>query len=72
MLTYATVFVFRAHWVVDMEWTWDDLFLVCITGQGSVCLLTRLGEPALIQTHGRRVEMGPKCFLPLHPLIIVE
>ena len=58
--------------VVDMQWTSDDLFLVCVTGQGSMCVLTRLGEPILMQTRGCSMEMGPKLYLPLHPLIMVR
>lgn len=53
-----------------MQWTCDNLFLACITKQGTVCLLTRLGEPVLIQTYGCSVEMGPKPYLPLHPLVM--
>ena len=58
--------------VVDMQWTSDDLFLVCVTGQGSMCVLTRLGEPMLLHTQGCSMEMGPKLYLPLHPLIVVR
>jgi hypothetical protein len=58
--------------VKDMEWTCDDLFLACITGQGSICVVPRLGEPVLIQTRGCNVEMGPKYFLPLHPLVSIQ
>ena len=62
----------RQYWVADMQWTCDSLFLACILKQGTVCLLTRLGEPLLIQTFGSSVEMGPKPYLPLHPLITVR
>ena len=58
--------------VLDMEWTSDDLFLVCVTGQGSMCVLTRLGEPVLLHTQGCSMEMGPKLYLPLHPIIVVR
>lgn len=52
-------------------WTWDDLFLVCVIGQGSVCMLTRMGEPVVLQSYGHRLEMGPSMFLPLHPLVSI-
>ena len=32
-----------------MQWTWDDLFLVVITKQGSLGVLSRLGEPLVPQ-----------------------
>ena len=66
------VFCYRWYWVADMKWTSDDLFLVCVTKQGALAILSRLGEPLLVQTHGNSIEMGPKLFLPLHPLIVVQ
>ncbi|CAC5367073.1 JBTS17 [Mytilus coruscus] len=39
----------RNFWVSDMEWTCDSLFLACSLRNGCVCLLTRLGEPLVIQ-----------------------
>ena len=56
----------------DMAWTYDSLFLACILNNGSVCLLSRLGEPIAIQTSGDNIDMGPACFLPLHPAITVQ
>ena len=61
----------RSFWVADMCWTHDDLFLACVLKLGSMCMLTRLGEPLLMQTYGCSVEMGPRPFLPLHPLVAV-
>ena len=55
-----------------MAWTFDDLFVACVLRQGSFCMLTRLGEPLVIETYGCSVEMGPKPFLPLHPLVYVR
>ena len=62
----------RSFWVADMCWTFDDLFLACMLRQGTLCMLTRLGEPAMIQTYGCSIELGPRPFLPLHPLIMVK
>ena len=62
----------RWFWVSDMAWTFDDLFVACVLRQGSFCMLTRLGEPLVIETYGCSVEMGPKPFLPLHPLVYVR
>jgi hypothetical protein len=55
-----------------MAWLPDDLFLAVILANGSAALLTRLGEPIAIATHGHSVDMGPAYFLPLHPLITVQ
>ena len=63
---------FRAFWVSDMEWTCDSLFLACSLRNGCVCLLTRLGEPVVIEIVGQSMDMGPSHFLPLHPLIMVR
>ncbi|XP_078688724.1 uncharacterized protein LOC144920408 isoform X2 [Branchiostoma floridae x Branchiostoma belcheri] len=62
--------ILRTYWICGMRWTWDDLLLVCITKRGSVVILTRLGEPLTLTTHGCSVEMGPSLYLPLHPLIM--
>ncbi|KAK7482661.1 hypothetical protein BaRGS_00026070 [Batillaria attramentaria] len=62
----------RQYWVSDMAWTSDSLFLACILANGSSALLSRLGEPLAITTHGCSVEMGPAYFLPIHPLITVQ
>jgi len=52
-----------------MAWTCDDLFLACITGRGSLLVLSKLGEPLLIATQGMGNEFGPSFFIPLLPLI---
>lgn len=65
-------FIFRYYWISDMQWTYNDLFVACVLKQGTMCVLTRLGEPALLQTIGCNLDMGPKPFLPLHPLITVR
>ncbi|XP_064625487.1 uncharacterized protein LOC135486550 isoform X2 [Lineus longissimus] len=62
----------RSYWLADLKWTSDDLFVACISKNGSLCILTRLGEPVHIQTHGCSVELGPAPYLPLHPLITVR
>ncbi|XP_052090443.1 uncharacterized protein LOC127727068 isoform X2 [Mytilus californianus] len=62
----------RNFWVSDMEWTCDSLFLACSLQNGCVCLLTRLGEPLVIQIVGKSLDMGPSHFLPLHPLLMVR
>ena len=64
--------VFRQYWVGDLAWTCDSLFLACILKNGSVCVLSRLGEPIIIQTDGCSVCMGPSHFLALHPAIFVR
>ncbi|XP_041357450.1 uncharacterized protein LOC121374415 [Gigantopelta aegis] len=62
----------RWYWVCDMSWTYDSLFLACILNNGSVCLLSRLGEPLAIHTSGYNIDMGPSRFLPLHPIILIQ
>ncbi|XP_074641416.1 uncharacterized protein LOC141899158 [Tubulanus polymorphus] len=62
----------RTYWIVDMKWLSDDLFVACMTKQGSVCILSKLGEPILVQTFGCSVELGPSYYIPLHPLIMVH
>ncbi len=61
----------RSYWVTEMQWTWDDLFVVVMTKQGSLGMLSRLGEPLLLRTYGE-LDMGPREFLPIHPLISVK
>ncbi|ELU06903.1 hypothetical protein CAPTEDRAFT_147044 [Capitella teleta] len=62
----------RSYWVTSLQWTHDDLYLVCINGQGLVGMLTRLGEPVLLATQGLSPEIGPRFYLPLHPLSNVQ
>jgi hypothetical protein len=59
----------RSYWITKLTWAHDDLYVVCINGQGLVGMLTRLGEPVLLYTQGLSPEMGPRFFLPLHPLM---
>lgn len=62
----------RSYWVCEVQWTSDDLFVACMLEQGTLCIVTRLGEPLLLSTFGCSIQMGPKLFLPLHPLIMVK
>lgn len=55
-----------------MAWTADDLFLVCIMKSGSVCIVSRLGEPLILNIHGQGLNLGPSYYLPLHPLQIIR
>ena len=57
--------------MTEMQWTWVDLFVVVMTKQGSLGMLSRLGEPLLLRTYGE-LDMGPREFLPIHPLISVK
>ena len=66
------VFTFRSWWITDMAWTRDSLLVVCITRRGSVCILTKLGEPMEISTEGCSLHTGPAFFLPLHPKITFQ
>ena len=52
-----------------MSWSFDDLFLICITGRGSVLLFNNAGEPMIAATHGLGIELGPSYLLPVNPLI---
>ncbi|XP_067677557.1 ciliogenesis and planar polarity effector 1-like isoform X1 [Haliotis asinina] len=60
------------YWVSSMSWTCDNLFLACILRNGSVCLVSRLGEPITIQTSGNSIDLGPSRFIPIHPVIRVQ
>ena len=71
-MKFFSVHTCRSYWIADLKWTFDDLFVACIMKQGTVCILSRLGEPILLQTFGCSIEMGPKYYLPLHPLIRVQ
>ncbi|XP_076463357.1 uncharacterized protein LOC143295514 isoform X2 [Babylonia areolata] len=62
----------KSYWVSDMAWLCDNLFVACMLSNGSAALLSRLGEPVAIATHGCSIDMGPAYFLPLHPLISVQ
>ncbi|XP_062574969.1 ciliogenesis and planar polarity effector 1-like isoform X1 [Saccostrea cucullata] len=62
----------RNYWVADMAWTADDLFLVCIMKSGSVCVVSRLGEPLILNIQGQGLNLGPSYYLPLHPLQIIS
>ncbi|XP_048256398.1 uncharacterized protein LOC124134597 [Haliotis rufescens] len=60
------------YWVSSMSWTCDNLFLACILRNGSICLVSRLGEPISIQTSGCSIDLGPSRFIPIHPVIRVQ
>lgn len=63
----------RHHrWVCDMTWTHDDLFIVTINNLGSICLLSRLGEPLTISTKGCSVDLSAAKALNIHPFIYVR
>ncbi|KAL5022909.1 hypothetical protein ScPMuIL_002064 [Solemya velum] len=62
----------RLHWVTDLTWTSDGLFVACMLSSGSVCVLSRLGGPLVLQTTGCSVNMGPAYFLPLHPVVMLN
>jgi len=64
--------LYRSYWVVDMQWTHDDVLLAVITARGCVSLVPRLGEPVLIEVHGCGFDVGPKLFVPLHPRMSVQ
>ncbi|KAL3869912.1 hypothetical protein ACJMK2_042534 [Sinanodonta woodiana] len=62
----------RQVWVADLEWTSDSLFVACILKSGSVCIISRLGEPVVIKAEGCTVNMGPSYYLPLHPALMIS
>lgn len=61
----------RTFWIADMSWTSDGLLLVCITKRGGMFILPRFGPPITLIARGCSIEIGPKLFLPLHPLITI-
>ncbi|GAB1606547.1 ciliogenesis and planar polarity effector 1-like [Argonauta hians] len=63
---------FSYYWISSMKWTHNNLFIVCILNSGSVCIISRLGEPIYLRTNGFSHEMGPAFFLPIHPVIIIR
>ncbi|KAK3579099.1 hypothetical protein CHS0354_022119 [Potamilus streckersoni] len=62
----------RQVWVADLAWTSDSLFVACILKSGSVCIISRLGEPVVIKAEGCTVNMGPSYYLPLHPALMIS
>uniref|UniRef100_A0A8C4NBJ6 Uncharacterized protein n=1 Tax=Eptatretus burgeri TaxID=7764 RepID=A0A8C4NBJ6_EPTBU len=58
-----------SYWVGDVVWSCDGVLLACMLRRGALLLLSRLGEPLILTTHGCSVEFGPAEFLPLHPLV---
>ncbi|CAM1306898.1 Uncharacterised protein g4484 [Pycnogonum litorale] len=62
----------RHFWIRSLAWTADDMYVVAMNGQGSVCVLTRLGQLLTISTQGCSFEKRANLFLNLHPLIIVS
>uniref|UniRef100_UPI00358F770E ciliogenesis and planar polarity effector 1 n=1 Tax=Myxine glutinosa TaxID=7769 RepID=UPI00358F770E len=58
-----------SYWVGDVAWSCDGVILACMLRRGALLLLSRLGEPLTLTTHGCSVEFGPAEFLPLHPLV---
>ncbi|XP_014666279.1 PREDICTED: uncharacterized protein LOC106808190 [Priapulus caudatus] len=62
----------RAHWVADLHWTADGVFVVGISKHGSVFLCSRLGQLLCLDTYGCSMEREASLFLPLHPLISVR
>ena len=69
--SYTIIDLYRTFWIADMAWTSDGLFLVCVTKRGSLAILPRFGPPIKLIARGCSIEIGPKLFLPIHPLITV-
>nr|XP_032826472.1 ciliogenesis and planar polarity effector 1-like [Petromyzon marinus] len=59
----------RSYWVSDASWLSGDALLACMLKRGALLLVSRLGEPLSLSTHGCSVEFGPALFIPLHPLV---
>ncbi|XP_078733051.1 ciliogenesis and planar polarity effector 1 isoform X1 [Lampetra fluviatilis] len=59
----------RSYWVSDASWLSGDALLACMLKRGALLLVSRLGEPLTLSTHGCSVEFGPALFIPLHPLV---
>ncbi|GFO20998.1 protein jbts17 [Plakobranchus ocellatus] len=49
----------KQYWITDMVWTYDNLFLGLMLRNGSVALVTRLGEPLVLTSKGCSIELGP-------------
>ncbi|KAK3763619.1 hypothetical protein RRG08_057041 [Elysia crispata] len=62
----------KQYWVTDMVWTYDNLFLGLMLRNGSLGLITRLGEPLVLLSKGCSLELGPAYFLPFTPAISVQ
>lgn len=55
-----------------MNWMYNDLYLVGITKHGAIFVVSRLGNPILIQAVGNDINIGPAIYITLHPLIVVK
>lgn len=62
----------RHYWIQELNWTFNDLYLVGITKHGAIFMISRLGVPLFIHALGSDINMGPALYLTLHPLIVVR
>jgi hypothetical protein len=63
---------FRHYWMQDLNWMYNDLYLVGITKHGALFVITRLGNPILIHATGTEMSIGPALYITLHPLIVIK
>jgi hypothetical protein len=56
----------------DLNWMYNDLYLVGITKHGALFVITRLGNPILIHATGTEMSIGPALYITLHPLIVIK
>lgn len=56
----------------ELNWMHNDLYLVGITKHGAMFVVSRLGNPILIQATGNEMSIGPAIFITFHPLIVIK
>ncbi len=62
----------RNYWIQELNWLFNDLYLIGISKHGALFLISRLGQPLLIHAFGKEINMGPALYLSIHPLIIIR
>lgn len=55
-----------------MAWTSNSLLLAVITRNGSLAIVSRVGQLLLCNTEGMEMNLGPSFYLPLHPMMTIK
>ena len=62
----------RQYWVAGLSWLAGDALLAAVTKQGSLALLSALGEPVPLLVAGAEASSQPARYLLLHSLLTAD
>lgn len=70
--TPRSVYAGRHYWAASLCWLPGDALLAVVTKQGSLAVLSVLGEPVPLQVAGAAPAIHPARYLLLHPLLTLR